>query len=111
MLPTQERKAMVRGSLWMVLVSLALFFVPAVNGLVAGLIGGYRIGNVGRALLVALGAGAAVALGIWLILTVTHPPLIGVLAGVAVAAWVLVSEAGLLAGAALGAMSHPAEAA
>jgi hypothetical protein len=104
---TQER--MVKGSLWMALLGLALFWVPAVNGLVAGLIGGYRIGNIWRALLVAAISGVVLGLGIWALFAALSP-YIGLVAGVAIASWVLVSEVGLFAGAALGAMSHPVEA-
>ena len=57
-----------------------------------------------RALLAALVAGAVMAVGLWLLLEVTWPSL--VVAGVALISWVVVSEAGLFAGAALGAMSR-----
>jgi hypothetical protein len=101
---------MVRGSVWMTLVGLALFLVPAVNGLVAGLIGGYRIGSMKRALLGALIAGAVFAVVGGLLLRLTLPHFIGVSATVAILSWVLVSEVGLVSGAAIGAISRPAEA-
>jgi len=44
------------------------------------------------------------------VLSLALPHLIGATAGAAIAAWVLVSEAGLLSGAAIGAVSHPAPA-
>ena len=40
----------VAGAVWMVVLSLALFFVPGLNGLIAGLVGGYLVGSPGRAL-------------------------------------------------------------
>jgi hypothetical protein len=105
-----ERKAVVKGSLWMTIGSLVLCLVPVLGGLVAGMVGGYRIGRMKTALLVALGAGVVAGLGSWLLLSLVLPPVIGVTAGVAVAAWILVSEAGLLSGAAIGAISRPAHA-
>jgi len=104
-----ERKQMVRSSIWMALVSLLLSPLPVVNGLVAGLIGGYRIGNLRRAMLGAAISGVVFGLLAWLVLSLTLPHLLGASA-VAVLVWVLVSEAGLLSGAAIGAISRPAAA-
>src|SRR5688572_24232170 len=97
-----ERKEMVRGSVWMAVLSLLLSPIPVVNGLVAGLIGGYRIGNVRRAMLGAAIGGLAFGVVAWVLLSLALPHLLGVSA-VAVLVWVLVSEAGLLSGAAIGA--------
>ena len=102
----QQRKEVMRGELWMVLVSLALFFIPAINGLVAGLFGGYRIGDTKRALAAAVVAGVVTGVGTWLLLKFTHPPLIGHLKGVALLSWVLVSVAALFTGVVLGAISR-----
>jgi hypothetical protein len=107
---TSQRKAMTRGSLWMTLISLGLCLVPVVGGLIAGLVGGYRIGNMGRSLLGATIAGVVSGVLSWLLLSLALPHMISVSAGVAIAAWVLVSEAGLISGAAIGAISHPIEA-
>jgi hypothetical protein len=104
-----QREAVVKGSMLMAIVSLALCFVPVLGGLLAGIIGGYRIGRMRRALLAALVAGLVAGLGSWLLLSLALPHVLGVSAA-AIAAWVLVSEAGLLSGAAIGAISHPAPA-
>jgi hypothetical protein len=68
-----QRKEMVKGSLWMTIVSLALCFVPVLGGLVAGMIGGYRIGRMSRALLAAVAAGVVAGLGSWLLLSLSPP--------------------------------------
>jgi hypothetical protein len=101
------QRKVVRTSLLMTAISVALCLLPVVGGIVAGMIGGYRIGGVRRALLAASMAGVLAGVGSWLLLSLTLPHLIGVSAGVAIAAWVVVSEAGLLSGAAIGAISRP----
>jgi len=104
-----ERQEVVRGSIWMTLISLILAPVPVVNGLIAGLVGGYRIGSVRRALLGALISGVVFGGAAWVVLSLTLPHMLGISA-VAVVTWILVSEVGLLSGAAIGAISRPAEA-
>ena len=59
---------MVAGAVWMVVLSLALFFVPGLNGLIAGLVGGYLVGSLGRALAAAVLPALLVAVGLWLLL-------------------------------------------
>jgi hypothetical protein len=102
-----ERKEVMRGSIWMTLISLLFAPVPVLNGLVAGLVGGYRIGNLRRAMLGAALSGVVFGGLAWLVLSLTLPHLLG-LSALAVLVWVLVSEAGLLSGAAIGAVSRHA---
>lgn len=56
-----ERSSVVGASLRMVGVSLALFFLPAINGLIGGLVGGYK-GGMSRALVAAILPAAIVGL-------------------------------------------------
>lgn len=67
----------------MVFLSLALFFFPLVNGLIAGLVGGYKVGSPGRALLAAILPAALVAGGLWVVFALFDAPIRGVLAGAA----------------------------
>src|SRR5947208_3163590 len=62
-----EAKEMTVGAVYMVLLSLLLFFFPAINGLAGGLAGGYRVGEVRRALLAAIAPAVVLALALWLI--------------------------------------------
>lgn len=101
-LPPERRSGIVAGSLWMVLICLALFFVPLLNGFVGGLVGGYKVGTVRRALTAAVLPAALVAVGLWVLLTLADLPILGLLAGVAVGLAVAISEVGLFIGAALG---------
>ena len=100
--PEQRRSSLVAGSAWMVLISLLLFFVPLLNGFVGGLIGGYKVGTVGRGLTAALLPAVVVAVGLWALLALAELPLLGMLAGVAIGLVVVFSELGLFLGAVVG---------
>ncbi len=90
------------AAFWMVLISLALFFVPAVNGLIAGLVGGYLVGDAVRGVFAALVPALVAAVGLWLLLIVAGMPFFGLVAGIATGGWIALSEIGLLLGAAIG---------
>jgi hypothetical protein len=101
--PTAPRRSsVIAGSLWMVVISIALFFLPLLNGLIAGAVGGYKVGGVGRALLAAILPGAAVAGALWGIFALLDAPVWGLLAGAAIGVLVLLSDVGLFIGAAIG---------
>lgn len=98
----RERSSMITGALWMTGISIALFFIPAINGLVGGLVGGYKIGHVRRALIASLIPAAVVALATWLIIAFTDAPVIGLFAGLAAGILILFADFGLFVGAAIG---------
>jgi hypothetical protein len=97
-----ERKSIVVASLWMVVLSLALFFLPLVNGLLGGLVGGYFAGSWRRGLLAALVPAAIVAAGTWWLLAAFDAPVMGLGAGVAIGVLVAFADVGLFLGAAVG---------
>lgn len=93
------------GALWMVGITLALFFLPTLNGLIAGFVGGYKVGTVKRALAAAILPGIVAAVGLWVIFAILGSPIFGVLAGSALLLMIGLSEIGLFIGAALGGYS------
>lgn len=97
-----EQKSLVVGALWMVGISLLLFFVPVINGLLGGLIGGYKVGGVGRAIKAALLPALAIAFVLWLIFALASLPILGLFAGVTVGVIIIFSSLGLLLGAVIG---------
>lgn len=97
-----DRKNILVASLWMIGLTLALFFLPLINGLVGGLVGGYKAGDWKRALGAAILPAAVVALGLWIIMALLNAPVWGVLAGAAVGIAVLLADVGLLVGAVIG---------
>ena len=91
----------------MVFISLLLFFLPAINGLIGGGIGGYKAGSVGRGLGAAILPAVLVGAGIWILLALFNAPVIGFISGLAVGIWALISSIGLLIGAIIGGAIAP----
>ena len=104
--PLDHHAGIVIGAIWMVVLSLALFFIPGVNGLIAGLVGGYLVGSFGRAMLAAVLPALIVAAGLWVLLAAVGMPILGLFAGAAVTVLIVLAELGLFLGAALGAIIH-----
>ena len=94
-------------SLWMIGISLLLFFLPALNGLVGGGVGGYKAGSAGRGLGAAILPSIVVGVGIWVLLAMFNAPVIGFISGLAVGIWALISSIGLLIGALIGGAMAP----
>ena len=81
-MPEVSRGSVTSGLLWMIVISLLLFWLPVLGPLVAGVVGGKKAGGVGNALLAALLP--AMVFGLFLFFSasaVSGLPLIGVLAG------------------------------
>lgn len=95
------------SSLWMIAISLLLFFVPAVNGLVGGAVGGYKAGSAGRGIVAALLPSIVVGLALWGLLAWFGRPVLGFFGGLAVGLWALISSVALLIGAAIGGVLAP----
>lgn len=95
------------SSLWMIAISLLLFFVPAVNGLVGGAVGGYKAGSASRGLVAALLPSIVVGLALWGLLASYGRPVLGFFGGLAVGLWALISSVALLIGAAIGGVLAP----
>lgn len=97
-----ERGPTFAGGLWMLVIGCALFFVPVVNGLVAGLVGGYLVRGTERALLVAVFVGIVYAAVLWTVMMLVRLPLWGSFSVEEPALVILGCELGLFAGAAIG---------
>lgn len=69
------------GAAWMIGLSLLLFFIPAVNGLIAGAVGGYLVGSWSRALTAAILPAIVVAVAFWVGFSFMGLPVIGFMAG------------------------------
>ena len=101
-LAAQDRSSIVAGSLWMIGVTLLLFFLPLINGIIGGAIGGYKVGGAKRAMVAAILPSVVVAVGLWLIFALFEAPVWGLLAGVTAAALVALADVGIFIGAAIG---------
>lgn len=95
------------SSLWMIVISLVLFFLPAVNGLIGGAVGGYKAGSAGRGVTAAVLPAIVVGLSMWGLLASFDRPVLGFFGGLAVGLWALISSVSLLIGAAIGGVFAP----
>lgn len=90
------------GALWMVSITLILFFLPAINGFIGGLVGGYKVGSVKRAMMAAVLPAVVVAAAMWIIFALLEAPIIGAIAGTTVGVIILLADIGIFLGAAVG---------
>ena len=97
-----RRKSVFTGAAWMVGLTIALFFLPLVNGVIGGLVGGYKVGSVGRAMVAAILPAILVSASLWALFALFDVPVIGLVAGTAAAVLVLLSDLGIFLGAAIG---------
>lgn len=97
-----ERENIVVGSLWMVGLTIALFFLPLINGLIGGLVGGYKVRGVGRALVSAILPAIVASLGLWGVFALFDAPVWGALAGGALGVIIVLADIGIFIGAAIG---------
>ena len=95
------------SSLWMIVISLLLFFVPAINGLIGGAVGGYKAGSAGRGITAAVLPSMVVGIVSWALFALFDAPILGVFGGLAVGLWALISSVGLLIGAVVGGAMAP----
>jgi hypothetical protein len=98
-----ERRGSVAGAaLWMIVLSILLFWLPVLGPLIAGAVGGYKAGNVSRALVAASLPALAVAIFVFLLATLTGLPLVGALAGFGLFLAIVFHSIPLFIGAAIG---------
>ncbi|MDN5933599.1 MAG: hypothetical protein L0I24_21450, partial [Pseudonocardia sp.] len=100
----EPRASFVKATLWMVALSILLFWLPILGPVVAGLVGGWFAGTVGRAILASLVPAVLLAGLILLVGTAIDLPLVGVLAGGAIGLVILVGDVPLVLAAIVGAI-------
>jgi hypothetical protein len=78
----EKKGSILSGILWMVVISLLLFWLPIVGPLIAGAVGGKKSGGVGNALAAVFLPGIVFGVLLFFLATVmSGVPLIGVVAG------------------------------
>lgn len=97
-----DRTNVVLASAWMVGICLLLFFLPLVNGLIGGAVGGYKAGTPSRGAIAALIPALIVTAALWAIFAVFGGPVLGFFAGAAAGVLVLLADVGLFIGALIG---------
>lgn len=102
-----QDSSIVVSAVWMIVISLLLFFLPAINGLIGGAVGGYKAGSAGRGVSAAILPSIIVGLSLWGLLAWFDRPVLGFFGGLAVGLWALISSISLLIGAAIGGVMAP----
>ena len=99
---SDDRTNIIAASAWMVGISLILFFLPLLNGLIGGAVGGYKAGSPSRGFMAALIPAVVVGALLWAVFALFGGPVIGFLAGAAAGVLVLLADVGLFIGALIG---------
>lgn len=103
----RQKHSLAACAVWMFALSLALLLLPAVNGVVAGAVGGYKARAIGRAIGAALAPSVLTGAAFWLVGSTVAAPLPAVFEGLSVELWAVTSAISLLVGAVLGASLAP----
>jgi len=99
----EEKGSVIMGMIWMAIISLLLFWLPAVGPLIAGIVGGKVAGSVGGGFMAALLPTLLLSLVLFFAGTLlTGVPIIGVVAGMGVFVLILINIIPLLTGALIG---------
>src|SRR5687768_14106933 len=99
--------SIIASSLWMIVISLVLFFLPAINGLIGGAVGGYKAGSAGRGITAAVLPSIVVGILLWGLFALFDAPVLGFFGGLAVGLFAIISSIGLLVGALVGGAVAP----
>jgi len=100
-----NNNSVIKASLWMLLVSVLLFWLPVIGPLLAGIVGGQKAGNVGSAIIAVFLPAIVLAICMFILATVLSGlPLMGLAAGVSGFIWSGINVGPLLLGALIGAV-------
>ena len=101
--PGPQRSSIGAAALWMLGLSLLLFWLPFLGPIIAGVVGGKKAGSVGRAILAALLPSIVTGVLFFLLATLlTGMPILGFIAGLGAGALAATGIGSLLVGAILG---------
>lgn len=99
----EKEGSIIMGAIWMLVLSLLLFWLPAFGPLIAGIVGGKVAGGIGAALMAALLPAFVLAGALFLLGTsLTGLPVVGAIFGASAFVLVLVQIGPLLVGALIG---------
>lgn len=99
----ENNGSIIMGMIWMMIVSLLLFWLPGLGPLLAGIVGGKIAGGVGAGLIAALLPGILLSVALFFAGTLlTGVPVIGAIAAMGVMTLVLINIIPLLIGALIG---------
>lgn len=99
----EKNGSIIMGMIWMMIISLLLFWLPGLGPLLAGIVGGKTAGGVGAGMIAALLPGILLSAVLFFAGTLlTGLPVIGAIAAMGVMTLVLINIIPLLIGALIG---------
>jgi hypothetical protein len=98
------RGSVLRAALWMIGLSIVLFWLPILGPAIAGFVGGTKAKTMGKAMIAAFLPAVLLGAAVAAVLLLFDLPLIGTIAGVGIFIVILAEDVPMFAGAALGAL-------
>jgi hypothetical protein len=98
-----RRGSVLEATLWMIVLSILLFWLPVLGPFIAGVVGGLRARDVGTAFTAACLPALIIAVLVFLLAALTGLPLVGALAGIGVFVGIILHSLPLFLGALVGA--------
>ncbi len=106
--PGAEKGGLATAMVWMLVLSLLLFWLPVLGMFIAGLVGGRKAGSVGTAIAAVLLPALVVAVVMFFMATaLTGMPVLGAIAGFGAGVLVVANVVPLLVGAVVGGILAP----
>jgi len=93
-----------RGMVWMLVLSVLLFWMPIAGPLIAGFVGGRKSGSVGNAILAAILPGILIGVAAFFFTSILTGPFVGFMAGLGGAGVALAHIGPMLVAAVVGAV-------
>lgn len=87
---------------WMLGLTMLLFFLPVFNGIVGGIIGGYKMGSTKFAVMASLLPATAATFLLWIAYSIVNPAFLGVVSEWRSGVLIILSALALILGAAIG---------
>jgi hypothetical protein len=103
----QSSGSVVAGALWMLFLSIILFWLPVIGPLIAGFVGGRVAGSTGNGFLAAILPAIVIAVLILIIGSIFSLPFIGAIVGVSIFFGIVAHSIWIIIGAVIGgALAH-----
>lgn len=97
-----EKGSILSAALWMIGLSIVLFWLPVLGPLIAGVVGGRVAGSVGRGITAALLPAAIIAVVAFIVAAIFALPIVGAVAGFGIIVVAVIHSVPLLIGAVIG---------
>jgi len=98
----KEPSRILAPAVWMIIISMLLFWLPGLGPLIAGYVGGRMAGDISSAIKAALLPMVIAGAAVFVLITMVGLPIVGIVAGAFVFIYLAILEIALIAGAVVG---------